>query len=383
MTAIPLAAPAVRVRDGYGHSRMPGRHDDPEPSRIDRVEYGRFRNVYLYISEACQLRCQHCYMGERLDSAKKMTLTQIEKNLMAWRLMGGSKVTILGGEPTLHPDFVRAVRLAAHVGYEKVITTTNAQEPALKKFRQMSPDDLSYIQVSLDGGSARTHDAIRGEGTFDTALATVREIAQRGFDTRIICTVSQANREDAFQLLELADEAGVSLVKFHVFSAIGTGHLNPELALTPPEWIEFCVILERVAPLYDTRVWYQPTYARRDQMERYAGEGYQGCIGRMLDRISVFPDGKAYVCSYLFDTELNYAQMTDGQITLNHQANEFDLFTSALTKTACGGCKSPACLGGCPAEQVVDGASSCAAYPDIVPVCRLWKSSAKPEGDAP
>ncbi|WP_406229529.1 hypothetical protein [Nocardia sp. NBC_01009] len=39
----------------------------PEPQRIDRVAYGRFRNVYLYITEACQLRCEHCYMGERLD----------------------------------------------------------------------------------------------------------------------------------------------------------------------------------------------------------------------------------------------------------------------------------------------------------------------------
>jgi hypothetical protein len=38
-----------------------------------------------------------------------------------------------------------------------------------------------------------------------------------------------------------------------------------------------------------------------------------------------------------------------------------------------------ACQGGCPAEEVVMGTSSCAQYRDIVPVCRLWKSSAKPE----
>lgn len=98
-------------------------------------------------------------------------------------------------------------------------------------------------------------------------------------------------------------------------------------------------------------------------MNRYAREGYQGCIGRTLDRISVFPDGRAFVCSYLFDTQLNFAQMTDGKIALNRDANEFDLFTGALAASACGGCKSAACLGGCPAEEVVMGASSCAAYP--------------------
>ncbi|WP_370012894.1 SPASM domain-containing protein, partial [Nocardia cyriacigeorgica] len=114
-------------------------------------------------------------------------------------------------------------------------------------------------------------------------------------------------------------------------------------------------------------------------MDRYAREGYQGCIGRTLDRISIFPDGRAYVCSYLFDTDLHFAHMVDGHVQLNHGANEFDLFTSALTTSSCGGCKASSCMGGCPAEELVMGASSCSAYDDIVPVCRLWKSSAKPE----
>ncbi|MFI6367627.1 hypothetical protein ACIBG0_33315 [Nocardia sp. NPDC050630] len=141
----------------------------------------------------------------------------------------------------------------------------------------------------------------------------------------------------------------------------------------------FCDRLNEAAPEYKTRIWYQPTYARRDQMERYAAEGYQGCIGRTLDRISIFPDGRCYVCSYLFDTDLYFAQMVDGQVQLNHGANEFDLFTNVLSESSCGGCKSAGCMGGCPAEEVVMGESSCAAYEDIVPVCRLWKSSAKPE----
>jgi MoaA/NifB/PqqE/SkfB family radical SAM enzyme len=96
VTTADLPMPAVR--DGYGHARMPGRNAAPDPGRIDRVPYGRFRNVYLYISEACQLRCEHCYMGERLDRAMKMPLSQITDWLGTWRRMGGSKVTILGGE---------------------------------------------------------------------------------------------------------------------------------------------------------------------------------------------------------------------------------------------------------------------------------------------
>ncbi|MEU3553322.1 radical SAM/SPASM domain-containing protein [Streptomyces fragilis] len=374
--AVSLPMPSVGPPvDAYGHARMPAPATAPVPKKIDRVEYGRFRNVYLYITEACQLRCSGCYMGERLERALKMPFPEIESTLKFWRQMGGSKLTILGGEPTLHPRYEDTIRLAGDLGYEHVITTSNGLAPALRKFRRLDPADFAYVQISVDGGSAGTHDAVRGPGRFEETLMTVRELCERGFDTRIICTVSKRNERDCLKLLDLADEFGVSLVKYHVLSVIGRGHGSPEDGMEPSEWLDFTDRLHDAAQGYRTRVWYQPTFARRADMPRFEKEGYRGCIGRTLDRISVFPDGRAYVCSFLFDTDLHFAQMRDGRLKLNKGANEFDLFAGALTGGGCGDCKAPgSCMGGCPAEEIVDGRASCAAYPDIVPVCRLWKS---------
>ncbi|MGH3903766.1 MAG: radical SAM protein [Pseudonocardiaceae bacterium] len=379
MTTV-LPMPTLRrdrgaVADAYGHARLPASSHDAAPERIDKLPYGRFRNVYLYITEACQLRCEHCYMGERLDRALKMPYDAVMRTLTTWRQMGGSKLTILGGEPTLHLDYIRIVRDAKSIGYEHVITTSNGLGPAAKKFAAMQPDDFSYVQISLDGGSPASHDQVRGDGTFEQALATVAQLCERGFDIRIICTVNTANLDDCLNLLDIADDLGVSLVKFHVFSVIGSGHGAAEWGIEPAQWIEFYEKLELVGPRHRTRVWYQPTYARRERMAQYAADGYRGCIGRTLDRISIFPDGRAYVCSFLFDTDLHFANMVDGRIVLNKNANEFDLFTKVLRQGSCGDCKvSRACMGGCPAEELVMGTASCAANPDIVPVCRLWKA---------
>jgi radical SAM protein with 4Fe4S-binding SPASM domain len=173
----------------------------------------------------------------------------------------------------------------------------------------------------------------------------------------------------------MADEAEVSLVKFHVFSGIGLGNENKEWLISPREWIEFYHQLEELRGQFNTQIWYQPTYALRSEVARFSDEGYRGCIGRTLDRISVFPDGRAYVCSYLFDTALNYAFVDDDQVRLNKGENEFDLFSRVLEQPSCGKCKAPSvCLGGCPAEELALGGSSCADDPEIVPVCRLWKS---------
>ena len=360
----------------YGHARMPGNVLDQTDKRIDRVEYGRFRNVYLYITEACQLRCGHCYMGDRLERGISMPYEQVCETLAFWRKMGGSKLTILGGEPTIHPDYCKIIGFANELGYEHVITTTNGLKPAARKLRRLEPDDFSYVQISLDGGSAETHDVVRGPRMFDIALETTAEVAARGFDTRLICTVNALNIGDCLNLLDIADDLGVSLVKYHVFSTIGQGNENAEWALEPPAWIEFYEQLDAEAAKHRTRIWYQPTYARPERLHEYAKEGYRGCIGRTLDRISIFPDGRCYVCSYLFDTDLNFADMRNGEMEINRGKNELELFARALTSPSCDSCKVPsACMGGCPAEELVMGQSSCSAYPEIVPVCRLWKST--------
>jgi radical SAM protein with 4Fe4S-binding SPASM domain len=372
-TSGPRALPMLE----YGHATMPRPANDPDPDRIDRVAYGRFRNVYLYITEECQLRCGHCYMGERLERGIRMPYDEVCATLTTWRKMGGSKLTVLGGEPTMHPDYCRIIRFANAIGYEHVITTTNGLKPAARKLSRLEPADFAYVQISLDGGSSESHDRVRGVRTFSIAIDTVRELCERGFDVRLICTVNRVNRGDCLALLAMADELGVSLVKYHVFSTIGRGHANDEWALEPPECIEFYEELETRARDYRARVWYQPTYARRDRISDYADAGYSGCIGRTLDRISIFPDGRCYVCSYLFDTNLHYAEMKDGKIELNRGPNEFELFAGAMTQDACGGCKHrQGCQGGCPAEEIVMGQSSCSAYDDIVPVCRLWKAAA-------
>jgi radical SAM protein with 4Fe4S-binding SPASM domain len=70
--------------------------------------------------------------------------------------------------------------------------------------------------------------------------------------------------------------------------------------------------------------------------------------------------------------------MVNGHVQLNHGENEFDLFAGTLTQSACGTCKAASiCQGGCPAEELAMGASSCGTDPEIIPVCRLWKSDAK------
>jgi MoaA/NifB/PqqE/SkfB family radical SAM enzyme len=185
-----------------------------------------------------------------------------------------------------------------------------------------------------------------------------------------LCTISQINIHEAADVLTLADEIGVKMVNFHVFSEEGRGIANAGWSLTPQEWIDFYEYLESIKANYKTSIWYPPTYATAEKLQRYVAEGYRGCVGCSLDRLSIFPDGRCYVCSVLFDVPLHFATLTDDGMVLNRGHNEFEIFSAAARKA------SEPWLTGCPAEAVLAQNGKKPTPDHLVSVCRLWKSQA-------
>lgn len=340
-------------------------------SIVGKAHEDWFKSVYIYITEKCQLHCKHCYLGTRLKRAATMPFDQICHNLKVWKALGGSKLCLLGGEPTLHPQFEDVVRYSIDLGYEKITMDTNGLQIAAKKLSAFDSSDITFIRVSLDGGSPETHEWIRGKGTFETVVNTIRGLCDKGFDTRIICTVNKMNMKDCLDILPLADDLGVNTVKYHIFSGVGNGKDIAQWVLTPYEWVEFTSLLLEQKGEYTTNIVYQTAYADEELGKWYHTEGYEGCVGKYLDRVSIFPDNKVYVCCYLFDTDMNFADMSNGKVKIKKEFNELNLFMERDD----GHCAfDELCAGGCPAEKIVRGSLPCRTYPDTFPVCRLWKT---------
>jgi len=333
-----------------------------------RVHYRTFHYVFLYITERCQLRCNHCYVGDRLDRGLVMSYERSVSIMNHCRRLGAEHITFLGGEPTLHPDLPRMVDHAADIGYDKVYIDTNGL--LVQRLKRIPPEKLYYIRVSLDGATAETHEKVRGAGTYEKTLQCIKELISAGYRVGITCTIFQFNIYEAPDLLDLADELGVSLVNYHVFSEEGRGIAYPHWSLAPQDWIDFCGFLETAKHNHRTSIWYPPTWATLKELDQYVAEGYQGCLGCSLDRLSIFPDGVCYVCSLLFDEPVHFGIMTDQGFILNRERNEFEMFTEAIFTA------SEPWLSGCPAERVLDKHGKRRTPPELVSVCRCWKSQA-------
>lgn len=280
------------------------------------------------------------------------------------RAIGAEYLTFLGGEPTLHPDLPAMVAYASDLGYTQITIDTNGLAPS--RIRRIPSDLLHYVSVSLDGATSSSHDRVRGEGRFVQTVSAIREFVGAGYPVRINCTVFSFNLGEAEYLLDLAESLGVKLVNFHSFSEEGLGTGKVDWSLKPQEWIEFYKSLRRMRRERKIGIWFPPTWSRPEDLPSFVEQGFSGCLGCSLDRLSIFPDGRAYVCSVLFDHPLNFAWMTDGGLELNRGQNEFDLFMHASFSAV-----DPV-DSGCPAEALLEGANS-SERTGLVSMCRCWK----------
>lgn len=328
-----------------------------------------FENLYIYVTNRCNMFCKHCYLGKRLIEREEMPLEMVKAHLKFWKEFGSNKMCFLGGEPTLFPFLHESVEYAHKLNYGKVIINTNLSKVAFDVINEFSLGAFTYIQTSLDGATAEIHDRIRGKGAFSQTIESVKKLADKGQDVRVIMTVNKYNVHEMIDMVKLAEKLGVTLVKFHIMSEIGNADKSIQMGLSAREWFDACINLREYASIQNERrikISYQASYTDAENQKYFAERGYKGCVGKSKERMSVFPDGKCYICSFLFDYNDCFAELINNVIEIRKESVENSFDSEYCDK--CQRCRFDGCL----AEEIIYGGKTCEKE-DLVPVCRLWK----------
>ncbi len=174
---------------------------------IDQFERGLDAPICLTweLTYACNLACAHCLSSSGRRDPGELTTAECEAVIDELEAMQVFYVNIGGGEPTVRRDFWHLVDYATahHVGV-KFSTNGSRITPAVAA--RLAASDYVDVQISLDGATAEVNDALRGEGTYATALAAMDHLASAGFEGFKLSVV--VTRENAAQLddfLALAD----------------------------------------------------------------------------------------------------------------------------------------------------------------------------------
>jgi MoaA/NifB/PqqE/SkfB family radical SAM enzyme len=87
---------------------------------------------------------------------------------------------------------------------------------------------LVWLNVSLDGATAATNDAIRGAGTFDRVLERIEVLARHARFT-LAFTIMRSNLDEIRACAELAERLGAATAVFRPLYPVGVARDHPEL----------------------------------------------------------------------------------------------------------------------------------------------------------
>lgn len=179
----------------------------------------------LVTNYRCNYDCVMCDLKLRDRELRARGLTEFDTARMkgildAFADLGISGVGFTGGEPLIRKDIFELLAYTKKLGMISHLNT-NGSLVTEQVARAIIEAQVDSVNVSLDGASAATHDAIRGvEGAFELAVAAVRRLAalrnKKGALPRLktVTVLQEANVDEVEAIITLATSLGVDCVEF-------------------------------------------------------------------------------------------------------------------------------------------------------------------------
>ncbi|MEM5434032.1 adenosyl-hopene transferase HpnH [Paraburkholderia diazotrophica] len=134
----------------------------------------------------CNLACNGCGKIDYPDPILNQRLSLAEC-LEAVDECGAPVVSIAGGEPLLHKEMPQIVKgIMARKKFVYLCTNALLME---KKMDDYEPNPYFVWSVHLDGDREMHDHSVSQDGTYDKAVAAIKEAKRRGFRVNINCTL--------------------------------------------------------------------------------------------------------------------------------------------------------------------------------------------------
>lgn len=188
------------------------------------VAEGRGPVVVWNCTQSCNLKCKHCYANsENKRYEGEMSLGESKAFIDDLAEFKVPVILFSGGEPLLKENFFEILEYANSKGIRCTISTngTLLDKETCQKIKKIG---VGYVGISLDGIGAR-HDEFRGaKGSFDKALAGIRNCLEIGQKVGLRFTINRHNYDQLEDIFSLIKEEKIPRVCFYHLVYSGRGN---------------------------------------------------------------------------------------------------------------------------------------------------------------
>ena len=303
------------------------------------------------LTYACNLACVHCLSSSGRRDPGELTPAEARGVVDDLATMQVFYVNVGGGEPMLRPDFFDLVGYAVDRGVG-VKFSTNGTRITPARARQLAAMDYLDVQVSIDGATAATNDAVRGEGSFAAARRAMDNLAAAGFGAfKVSVVVTRHNVAELDALAALAESYGAQL-RLTRLRPSGRGvdvwdQLHPTAA---QQRALYTWLSERPGILTGDSFFHLSALGEPLEGLNLCGAGRVVCL--------IDPVGDVYACPFVIDRQFlaGNVRAEGGFPAVWRSSALFESLREPQSAGACASCGSfDACRGGCMAAKFFTG----------------------------
>ena len=202
--------------------------------------------IHLEVTADCNLACRHCFASES-KNLNVLSLQEFDRLFNEFSSLGSYRLGLTGGEPLVREDIFEIIDLADYHGLQPCMTT-NGLLITESIAKELGKRNFIWLNVSLDGATAETNDAIRGQGTFKEVLKRI-EILKNYVSFSLAFTVMKHNINEMQAFCELAYSLGADAVVFRPLYPVGNA-LQQQCLM--PDFSDYLNALENLNQTYDS-----------------------------------------------------------------------------------------------------------------------------------
>jgi 7,8-dihydro-6-hydroxymethylpterin dimethyltransferase len=194
------------------------------------VTHGRGSVLTIDLTNRCNMMCDPCFMdANQVGFVHELSWEDIQTmldNAISIKPRRQMSVQFSGGEPTLSPFFLDAVKYSRKVGYNSVQAATNgiefAKSPEFCLEAAKAGLRYAYLQFDGVGNAANSHRAIGN--LFDVKLRAIENLHSNGVDiVPVITIINGVNNEQVGKVIQFAldNPRKISFLSFQPVSFTG------------------------------------------------------------------------------------------------------------------------------------------------------------------
>jgi uncharacterized radical SAM superfamily Fe-S cluster-containing enzyme len=177
------------------------------------IKHGRGSVLTVDLTNRCNMMCDPCFMdANQVGFVHELSwedITEILDNAIKIKPRRQMSVQFSGGEPTMSPYFIDAIRYARKLGYNSVQAATNGIEFAKSNefCRRAFDAGLRYAYLQFDGigNDANSHRQVGN--LFDVKLRAIDNMHEAGIEIILVTTiVNNLNNDQVGPIVNFARE---------------------------------------------------------------------------------------------------------------------------------------------------------------------------------